>query len=167
MGLANSGRVRKIAAASIAAGDGERDQGWARGRLGDWRAMRSVDHFQVRRISLKHKYLYVDVFVARDFKACVSGRLCDKKTKQSDARAVFCPSPEAKFFDGRIGQIRVPLCSKLELYALHESIHAAFEASLYLNFRRAETREEFIARCAEYIFTEIQKRFRAKHYYKK
>ena len=132
-----------------------------------------VDEFRVKRITLGRPHLWVNVVVCVDKKAVRDG--AGPETKRSNAMAVFMPFLTQDYRDirpcrrGCVGEIRVPLSRKMELFALHESIHAAFEVSRYrMNWPANDesTREEFIVRASEYIFEQIQKRFRERNYYR-
>ena len=69
---------------------------------------------------------------------------------------------------GRIGTMRLVRGRNLELIAMHESVHAAFGLSAYRKRWPVDgdDREEFIARVAEYIFGQIQRRLRVMNYYR-
>ena len=124
-----------------------------------------MDRFRVGGLDPHRRYLHVRVIVCRNREEL--GAMT--KLPEDDLwrpSALFVPVGYEMIAKsgGLVGSIWLCPGPKIEAFAIHESIHAAFHVSGYRMTwsREGQEWEEFIARTSEEIFWHISKRIRAK-----
>jgi hypothetical protein len=129
---------------------------------------RVLDTFRVKNVVSDRRWLFVEVKVFRSkkiFQQCAIGKVTKRGPVASfhgeqDGYRIIYPK-------GEIGTINLWPSPKMDMYAMHEAVHAAFAFSRRCKWKSDERdREEFIARCAEWIYEHMRMRFIQEGWYK-